>query len=365
MTKSIKNNQHKHLILYACCLLVTGKSRSLICDVQRDQIFFVPNSLVIIIEQFVNKSLKQILTEYDGKEKKIICEYIDFLLKNDLGFFVNKTEIANYPPISMEWMSPAKITNAIVEIKDDSSYLFDIQTQLENLGCKAIQIIFYTDKNVAELDLILGVFSNSVIRHIELVLRENEYLTDKILEELAYRHKRLNFICIHSCSKENTYEFSRSKTVVHRIEKTVESGLSCGIVERKDFFINIDNFTESQRHNTCLNRKISIDTQGAIKNCPSMHKNYGNIKDTTLQEAIEKPGFKDLWYIHKDQIAVCKDCEFRHVCTDCRAYLENPHDIYSKPLKCGYNPYTCEWEDWSTNKLKQQAIDFYGLRELI
>jgi hypothetical protein len=39
--------------------------------------------------------------------------------------------------------------------------------------------------------------------------------------------------------------------------------------------------------------------------------------------------------------------------------------MYSKPLKCGYNPYTCEWEEWSTNPLKQKAIDYYGMREVL
>jgi len=26
---------------------------------------------------------------------------------------------------------------------------------------------------------------------------------------------------------------------------------------------------------------------------------------------------------------------------------------------------TCEWEEWSTNPLKQKGIDFYGMRELV
>ncbi|WP_161094292.1 hypothetical protein [Elizabethkingia anophelis] len=33
----------------------------------------------------------------------------------------------------------------------------------------------------------------------------------------------------------------------------------------------------------------------------------------------------------------------------------------SKPLKCGYNPYTGEWEDWNKNILKQKAIKYYGM----
>ena len=90
-----------------------------------------------------------------------------------------------------------------------------------------------------------------------------------------------------------------------------------------------------------------------------MKESYGNIKDTTLEEVLNKKGFKKLWTIHKDKIKVCQDCEFRHICTDCRAYREDPEDIYSKPLKCGYSPYTNEWEEWSTNPLKQKAIKHY------
>jgi len=96
-----------------------------------------------------------------------------------------------------------------------------------------------------------------------------------------------------------------------------------------------------------------------------MAQSFGNIKDTTLQEALDHPEFKKYWNVTKDQVAVCKDCEFRYICTDCRAYIENPEDMYSKPLKCGYNPYTCEWEEWSTNPLKQKAIDYYGMREIL
>jgi hypothetical protein len=42
--------------------------------------------------------------------------------------------------------------------------------------------------------------------------------------------------------------------------------------------------------------------------------------------------------------------------------VENPRDPYSKPLKCGYNPYTAEWAEWSQHPLKQDAIAYYGLK---
>jgi len=86
---------------------------------------------------------------------------------------------------------------------------------------------------------------------------------------------------------------------------------------------------------------------------------------TSLAAALSLPDFKKYWQIRKDQIEVCKDCEFRHICTDCRAYTETPDNVYAKPLKCGDDPYNNQWSEWSTNPLKQKAIAFYGLQELI
>ena len=149
---------------------------------------------------------------------------------------------------------------------------------------------------------------------------------------------------------ENKILSSEKYVYIMRTTEIINDSSHCGIISPSLFNLNIYSFTESQKHNTCLNRKISVDVNGEIKNCPSMAKSYGNIRDTTLTEAIGKPGFKDVWYIHKDQIKVCQDCEFRHVCTDCRAYIQDPDDIYSKPAKCSYNPYTATWgEDNPTN----------------
>lgn len=127
------------------------------------------------------------------------------------------------------------------------------------------------------------------------------------------------------------------------LKEDIPSEAHCGNISPNNFMQNLKMFSESQKYNTCLNRKISLDINGEIKNCPSMTKGYGSIKNTTLEEALIKPGFKDMRYIHKDQIEICKDCEFRHICTDCRAYIQDPNNIYSKPAKCSYDPYTATW----------------------
>ncbi|NJL11422.1 MAG: SPASM domain-containing protein [Calothrix sp. SM1_7_51] len=117
---------------------------------------------------------------------------------------------------------------------------------------------------------------------------------------------------------KHDYENTRISQVNQNI-----SNMSCGYI-CKDFFTLSTIYFSSITSNTCLSKKASIDTEGNIKNCPSMSQSFGNIKDTTLEEAINHPDFKKYWDINKDKIHVCKDCEFRYICTDCRAYIEDP-----------------------------------------
>lgn len=73
-----------------------------------------------------------------------------------------------------------------------------------------------------------------------------------------------------------------------------------------------------------------------------MSKAYGNIRDHSIAEIFRSNEFQKYWDITKDEIHVCKDCEYRYICNDCRAFVT---DIYDKPLKCKYNPYKQKWEE--------------------
>ncbi len=75
-----------------------------------------------------------------------------------------------------------------------------------------------------------------------------------------------------------------------------------------------------------------------------MSKSFGNINNISLQEVVDDNDFKSLWYIKKDNIEVCKDCEFRYMCIDCRCFIKDKSNIYSQPSKCKYNPYIGKWE---------------------
>jgi SPASM domain peptide maturase of grasp-with-spasm system len=146
----------------------------------------------------------------------------------------------------------------------------------------------------------------------------------------------------------------------------IDSELHCGIITQRHLTPpSVQTFFEAKSFNGCLNRKISVDVYGNIKNCPSMKDSYGNIRDTSLLEAVHAAGFREKWSISKDHISICRDCEFRYACSDCRAYLENPDDAFSKPLKCGYDPYSGTWNEWKENPAKLVTAKLYGIEPMM
>ncbi len=333
-------------ILYACCQLVKGASRTLICDLQRNKYHFIPNSLYHILTEDKRISLDILKVKYP-KNIDTIEEYFQFLIDEDLGFFCPESELNEFPDLDLAWKNPSDITNAIIDVDNTTEIdsLKLVLQQLDILKCSSVQVRIFTDLANEVITRISKYFENSRIRSVDIILKYDESKSVSFFKYLVESNQRIFSFIIHSSPFEDIIDIKGWNSQCIYTQKVIDSPLCCGVTNPNYFTVNLPFFTESQNHNTCLNRKISIDTSGNIKNCPSMVKSYGNIKDTQLSDVLVKPNFKDLWLINKDKIEVCKDCEFRHICIDCRAILQNPDNIYSKPSKCKYNPYEAIWEE--------------------
>lgn len=329
------NFTERRFCLFSNCQLVKGYSKSIIYDIHRRKIFPIPNSFYILITKYKNKTVKQIKKIYNNKFDNIVDEYYDFLKQNELVLEVNNNEYSFFTELNLKWENPFLITNCIIQYKK-YSILEVILKQLNIIGVNNIQI--HVD-DITDIQILIETCMLFQEIGIELFVKYSKELD---IEKFKYCNN-IAILCIHSAPDDARLEFPNIISAT-TVKQEILFDKSCGNVGQYYFTINYSLFFESQAHNTCLNRKLCIDADGNIKNCPAMERSFGNIKDTTLKEAIEKPGFKDLWYIHKDQIAVCKDCEFRHMCTDCRCFIKDPDNIYSQPAKCTYNPYVCKWE---------------------
>lgn len=322
--------------LFACCILTEGIKRSTISDLQRHKIFFIPNALLQILTTQRMLSLEEIKESYDNKYDTEIHDYFSYLTENELGFYCDNPE--NFPEIELHWERPEIITNSIIDIDERSSY--DIErflVTLQQLRCKNIEFRIYGGYDIIRLQKLVTFVYDSIFRYISIIVKFHESMTPDNINALSSSQSRIQNIVVFDSVTEY-----KAKGILFTKQR-IDSANCCGIIGVEQFSPNLELFTESQRHNTCLNKKLSVDTQGFIRNCPSMVSNFGHIDEVDLKDVVTLAEYQKYWKISKNQIDTCKVCEFRHVCTDCRAFTTDANSQYAKPSKCSYNPYTNTW----------------------
>ena len=349
----------KYFLIFSNCILAKGKKRSLISDLKSQQLYFLPNDFYPILLDLKTKPLEEVKNQLDKGSQEVLMEYVNYFIDEGIGFYCSDPKA--FPDLNLQYHSPEIINNAIIDIGEISTYnTIGVINQLAELKCKFLQVRAYGYLSTSKVKEIAISCSEGYFRNIDFIVKYPENKDDiNVLKNLMLDLPIIGKITFHSSPKSINNDF-----FVYT-NKIIIDNTYCGIISEDYFSANIKTFSESQHYNTCLNQKIAIDVHGEVKNCPSMKQSFGNIKDVNLATAISLTDFKEKWNIKKDQIDTCKDCEFRHICTDCRAYVENPENNYSKPLKCGYNPETNKWQEWSTNPLKQKGIAHYGMQKLV
>lgn len=335
-------NNDSCFLLFANCIPVKGAKRSIICDLQLNRYRFIPNILYEIISNNRNKTVTQIKDIYKGQYNDGIDLFFNLFVKENWGFYTDSPK--QFPLLDLTWNSPLKITNSIIDIDAKSDYNFlEVIQQLSEVNCEALQVRIFNEISIDFLKKISNQLIDTSVLYVDLIIKHTTLISRKNILDLVYSNPRIRQVIIcNSPFKKIIHKKETNFGLVIYIKENVTNSSHCGVVNEKYFNSNIQLFTESQKYNSCLNKKISVDVNGNIKNCPSMSLSFGNIKDKSILDAFNSKGFDKYWNINKDQIDVCKDCEFRYICTDCRAYTENKSP-FSKPKKCSYNPYEASW----------------------
>lgn len=102
--------------------------------------------------------------------------------------------------------------------------------------------------------------------------------------------------------------------------------------------------------NACLQGKLAVTPSGEVYPCVfARDQILGDVSaGDSLLSIVEAGQIKLVWGSSKDTVLVCKDCEYRYVCNDCRplAYAAANELVpftTAPPPRCGYNPYTGKW----------------------
>lgn len=337
----IHKNLDKYFIIYSDCFLTRGLVKSSILDITNQQMYFFDTQFYDILSTISLYRIREILLMCEDEVTiESFQELIMFLVSKELGAFVENVSL--FPPINVEWDCYSIISNAIIDVKNKIHNFEKIFIELNDLFCEKIQIRFYS---VVGTDIFHKIIHHAIDKrfsHIEFVIKED--VQENRLEDLIAIVKQYPFIrfTIYNSFKDlTTLKFNN----ISFIKRDLDFCKDCGVISPEYFIIpTMDSYMENRLYNGCLNRKVSIDYDGNIKNCPSFKHSYGNIENVRIKDVIMTKQFRELWIINKEKIEVCKDCELRPVCTDCRAHLSDPNNIYSKPQKCTYDPLTSNWK---------------------
>jgi SPASM domain peptide maturase of grasp-with-spasm system len=337
--KTYKDTDYFILLEPRC--FVAGYSRAAMYDLQRRTFQILDKEIYEFCKKYNKKKVNDILNDYANKNE--VIRLINFLIKKEFVFIGSAMDAKNIVPINTTWEDPARITNCAIEYSTANiQNLPSIKYIINKYLIHAIEFVSFSNNiSITDVEKIMQTLSNSINLHsVSFTVKYNEDLTKEKITPILNKFC-INHFYIHSAPVQ---EFIKDKSLLYT-KQFINSPNSCGVICKEYFSLNKIMFLEAMSFNSCLNRKLCIDKNGNIKNCLAMSKSYGNINDIQNSDKWLSTEFKQLWNINKDKIDVCKDCEYRYMCTDCRHHIKDKNNIYSQPSKCNYNPYIAKWSD--------------------
>ena len=304
--------------------------RSIIIDTQRRETYYIPNDLFEILD-----SSTEILS---SSKNANIKDYLEFLINNELGFLLEKND--DFPKIDLKWEVPSKITNVIIEVENETNYNIEkVLSELNELACRNALIKFYKIKAINVIKSLVMSFEERGFKNIDIIMPYKKTLL-KELTKLINLHPIIRKFTLTSADKNELIQTANDgmailKTTTSKIDRS-----NTFKIEPRLFNLTVQFISESVNYNNYLNRKISIDRKGYIKNIPSFKTNYGHVNDIGISDVVSKMEFNKFWTVTKDKVEICKDCEHRYICPQ---IINTENEIRLKPSTCSYNPYTGEW----------------------
>lgn len=336
--------------LYATCKLVEGGAYSAIYDLDRHLLFRFDSAYFGLFSLAASErglSLAD-FEALDPEARARAEDAIEFLKVREVGRYMDPVSSALLVSMSEAWDSPHSIINAIIDVDSTEPDWPGVLSALDDLNCRGLQVRGFSSLlGVDEVRAALERLNGTRISRVDFVVKWQPAWDGIDWAGLFQDYRNLQAVRLHSAPRSQEINGEFAPSLIGRVvvfeTRPITGADHCGAISRGTFGIpSTGLYTELKSFNGCLNRKVSIRADGEICNCPSMRatfgKDVGRLRDIVTSQEFQRP-----WRLGKDKLEVCRGCEFRYVCTDCRAYLES--DISrGKPARCSYDPVTGSWE---------------------
>lgn len=343
------NNQY--FILSSSCALTKGASRTLIQDFQRSNADFIPNDYYSLCNLLNRHKISDIANEIEDDSLADYYQFVDFMIEREYAFVSDNLQ--SFPEISKEsYEDEDHIYDAIIEIDENDVKTEKLEmflTDLKKLHCTDLQVRIYNHSDMARLHQLLKRICNHIFYYVELHLDSSGCITFENCCDLILNYAPITNIYLYDSSSNTSQDYNENTegcyplkmgTVYYVAAELNNNNCGC-ISDYSKIYRDSGFYKMSQLHNSCLYKKVSLDRDGYVRNCPSMFEKY-NLSEG-LEMITKSPTFRKYWNITKKDVEGCKDCEFRFNCLDCRAHTKG-NGMFNKPITCKYNPFIVKTE---------------------
>ncbi len=310
--------ESQYFILFSHNVIVEGKERSAIYDLQNEALVFIPNVLVIVLNALRENTVGEVIAKMSPNQPELIQKYIDFLLQKDLGFYTSNPD--DFPGLDLDFQSPSIIQSAVLEYSIDQQ-LYSIEnlvTQLNDMLCQYVELRIVDEE--VKLDALLKViaaFDNSTMSSIHLIIPQKGLSNDDIIAAYSSSNK-IQDILVHKAAANAALPEHPNNIVLSK--EDLFSSEHKKPFPQDQHIVNMLFFTEAQHYNVYYNKKVSIAVDGDIKNCLLNKNDFGNLNDQSLLDVVESESFRKFWMINADKIEGVKDSALRY----CTLYSSQP-----------------------------------------
>ena len=291
--------------LYAHNIAVKGSTRSAIYDLQRQDIVLIPNILHKVLQHLSQHPWQETQQVFAPGNPSVFQQYIDFLLRKDLGFFLHNP--ASFPALSLAWHSPHHLQNAVVSYAFAHYRLGAVLAQLDELQCRHLELrLHLPGPNWPEVVAFFDQMATMSFTSVSLLLAYSEAVPDEQQLALFYEQfPKIQHIIVHDAP----YGAPSAAHPEHVVFVTSDLQRE---LPRDRYIVNSEFFTEALRFNPYYNRKLCVDDAGNIKNCLLQPEYFANVNTTRLADVLQTPGFQELWHAAPDQTVGLRDSELRY-----------------------------------------------------
>ena len=175
--------------------------------------------------------------------------------------------------------------------------------------------------------------------HVSVIfMRENEAFRNEIesfVRGLGVSGYKFDVIrCVHGGNQESHLPVLNDMKRMGRIREA-------------KFRISREKFMNALHFNPCWNRKLVVSEDGTVLPCEFAREiRIANVQESSLSEIVKSDALLRCWRLSMDHITICRVCEFRYACRDCRPYAMAKRNCRNdKTPRCDYNPEKGVWEN--------------------